>query len=148
MKITSHVILSEFKKQISGFQEGWKTGRLAEMRCSLSSMLSPFRSSNVSGDQKRKFNIETCLYVLLISTLISGTGFCEENKRITAEVDGRPKQYDVIETKRYEIVEVEESPATPDAVKSVAEQAIVDAEKDAVAHLIELCGSVPAVFSP
>ena len=82
-----------------------------------------------------KITSHVILYVLLISTLISGTGFCEENKRITAEVNGRPKQYDVIETKRYEIVEVEESPTTPDAVKSVAEQAIADAEKDAVAHL-------------
>ena len=82
-----------------------------------------------------KITSHVILYVLLISTLISGTGFCEENKRITAEVDGRPKKYDVIETKRYEIVEVEESPVTPDAVKSVAEQAIADAEKDAVAHL-------------
>ena len=63
------------------------------------------------------------------------SGFSEENERITAEVDGRPKKYDVIETKRYEIVEVEDSPTTPEALKSVAEQAVADAEKDAAAHL-------------
>ncbi|RKU23861.1 hypothetical protein C6499_17700 [Candidatus Poribacteria bacterium] len=62
-------------------------------------------------------------------------GFCEENERITVEVNGRPKQYDVIETKRYEIVEVEGSAVTPDALESVAEQAVKDAEKDAVVHL-------------
>ncbi len=62
-------------------------------------------------------------------------GFCEERERISVETDARPKQYDVIETKRYEIVEVEDSPETPEALKSVAEQAIIDAEKDAAAHL-------------
>ena len=62
-------------------------------------------------------------------------GFCEENERVTVEVNGRPKQYGVIETKRYEIVEVEDSVITPDALKSVAEQAVKDAEEDAVAHL-------------
>lgn len=62
-------------------------------------------------------------------------GVCEENERITVEVDGRPKQYDVVETKRYEIVEVEDSAITPDVLNSVAEQAVKDAEKDAAAHL-------------
>ena len=61
-------------------------------------------------------------------------GFCQESERITAEVDGRPKKYDVIETKRYEIIEVKDSPVTPEALKSVAEQAVADAEKDAAAH--------------
>ena len=78
------------------------------------------------------------LYALLITALISGTaslGLCEKQKRITLETNGRPKQYDVIETKRYEIVEVEDSVITPDVLTSVAEQAIADAEKDAVAHL-------------
>lgn len=75
------------------------------------------------------------LYVFLILTLSTGTGFSQENERITAEVDGRPKKYDVIETKRYEIVEVENSPITPAALKSVAEQAVADAEEDAAAHL-------------
>ena len=59
----------------------------------------------------------------------------EVNDRISVQTDGAPKKYDVIETKRYEIIEVEASPNTPAALASVAEQAIKDAEKDAVAHL-------------
>lgn len=85
-----------------------------------------------------KINLRFNLLGLLIIAFIFGSymsGFCVENERITAEVNGRPKQYDVIETKRYEIVEVEDSPITPDALKSVAEQAVADAEKDASAHL-------------
>lgn len=62
------------------------------------------------------------------------SGFCQESERITAEVDGRSKKYDVIETKRYEIIEVKDSPVTTEALKSVAEQAVADAEKDAAAH--------------
>ena len=85
-----------------------------------------------------KINYHFILFGLLIVFLIFGTytlGFCQETDRITVDVNGQPKQYDVIETKRYEIVEVDESPITPDALTSVAEQAITDAEKDAGAHL-------------
>lgn len=85
-----------------------------------------------------KINLRFNLCGLLIIIFIFGSymsGFCQESERITAEVDGRPKKYDVIETKRYEIVEVEDSPVTPAALKSVAEQAVADAEKDAAAHL-------------
>ena len=85
-----------------------------------------------------KINYHIILLGLLILLFIFGTqtsGRCQETKRITADIEGRPKQYDVIETKRYEIVEVNDSPITPDALTSVAEQAIMDAEKDAVAHL-------------
>ena len=85
-----------------------------------------------------KIDFHFILFGILIITFVFGThslGVCEENERIAVEVDGRPKQYDVIETKRYEIVEVEESPVTPDALKSIAEQAVADAEKDAAAHL-------------
>ena len=70
--------------------------------------------------------------------LIFGTqtiGLCQETERITVDANGQPKQYDVIETKRYEIIEVDDSPITPDALTSVAEQAINDAEKDASMHL-------------
>ena len=85
-----------------------------------------------------KINIHFLLFGLLIVLLIYGTqtiGLCQETDRITVDVDGQPKQYDVIETKRYEIVEVDDSPITPDALASVAEQAIADAEKDASMHL-------------
>ena len=83
--------------------------------------------------------MDVSIYVgFLIITFSFGayvSGFPQENERITAEVEGRPKKYDVIETKRYEIVEVEDSPVTPDELKSVAEQAVADAEKDAAVHL-------------
>ena len=85
-----------------------------------------------------KTNFHFSLFGLLIITFIFGIhslGLCEENERITVEVDGRPKQYDVIETKRYEIVEVEDAATTPDALQAVAAQAVKDAEEDAVTHL-------------
>ena len=82
-----------------------------------------------------KISLHFILSALLLIALISGRGFCEGSERITAHVNGRGKTYDVIETKRYEIVEVEDSPLTPNALKSVADQAVADAEKDAGAHL-------------
>ncbi len=85
-----------------------------------------------------KINTHFILFGLLIMLLIFGTqtsGLCQETERITVDVNGQPKQYDVIETKRYEIVAVDDSPITPDALTSVAEQAITDAEKDASRHL-------------
>ena len=85
-----------------------------------------------------KINFHFILFGLLIITFTFGThslGLSKENERITVEVNGRPKQYDVIETKRYEIVEVEDAAITPDALQSVAAQAVKDAEKDAVTHL-------------
>ena len=62
-------------------------------------------------------------------------GFCQDTERITVDVNGNPKQYDVIETKRYELVEVDDSPMTIQGLTSIAEQAITDAEGDATAHL-------------
>ncbi len=85
-----------------------------------------------------KINTHFILFGLLIMLLIFGiqtSGLCQETERITVDVNGQPKQYEVIETKRYEIVEVDDSPITPDALTSVAEQAITDAEKDASRHL-------------
>ena len=75
------------------------------------------------------------LLILLFTFGTQTLGLCQETDRITVDVNGRPKQYDVIETKRYEIVEVEDPAITPEMLTSVAEQAIMDAEKDAAAHL-------------
>lgn len=61
--------------------------------------------------------------------------FSQVKDRISVKADGTQKQYDVIETKRYEIVEVEELGNDLEVLKSVAEQAISDAERDAAAHL-------------
>ena len=85
-----------------------------------------------------KTNFHLNLWVLLTVIFIFGSSFVRvstADERISVKVDGVPKQYDVIETKRYEIVEVEDSPNTPDALQSVAVQAIRDAERDAAAHL-------------
>ena len=63
------------------------------------------------------------------------SGFCDENDQIIVDVDGSKKKYQIIETKQYKIVEVEESPKDREELKSVADQATSDGEKDAVAHL-------------
>ena len=96
-----------------------------------------------------KLNCHFILFVIM--TFIFGThslGFCSENERVTVEVNGRPKQYDVIETKRYEIVEVEDSAITPAELKSIAEQAVSDAEKDATAHLNRVLWFTTGCFLP
>ena len=54
------MLLSNIKKQILGFEDGWKTERLEETLCSLSFQLPNFKPSNSYEDQKRKFNIQTC----------------------------------------------------------------------------------------
>ena len=87
---------------------------------------------------KRKYHFK--LFGIIVAALILSLPTFSlqlraENQRVTVDVDGKPKQYDVIETKRYEIVEVEESVKEAGTLKSVAEQAISDAEKDAAAHL-------------
>ena len=85
-----------------------------------------------------KINTHFMLFGLLIMLLSFGTqtiGFCQETERITVDDEGQPKQYDVIETKRYEIVPVESSPLTIEGLTAIATQAISDAEKDASTHL-------------
>ncbi len=85
-----------------------------------------------------KISFYSILLGVLIIAFIFGKqpfGVCQENERIAVEVNGRPKHYDVIKTKRYEIVEVEDSDITPTELMSIAEQAVHDAEKDAAAHL-------------
>ena len=84
--------------------------------------------------RKNYFNPFAVIVAVLILSLLTFS-LQAENRRITVEVDGKPKQYDVIETKRYEIVEVEEAVKEVETLKSVVEQAISDAEKDASAHL-------------
>ena len=85
-------ILSNIKKQILGFQEGWKKGRVEEQPCLLPSPLPTFQSSNPSEDQKRPFNIQACLIVFfLIPTLLfaaphepspAGGGWLELNPKL------------------------------------------------------------------
>ena len=85
-----------------------------------------------------KINYHFISLGLFIMLFIFGTqtvGLCQDIERVTVDEDGRPKKYDVIETKRYKVIEVEDSPVTQNELTSVAEQAIADAEKDAAAHL-------------
>lgn len=84
--------------------------------------------------RKHQFKLFGVIIAVLILSLPT-FNLRAENKRITVDTDGKPKQYDVIETKRYKIVEVEESPKDATVLQSVAEQAMSDAEKDAAAHL-------------
>lgn len=80
------------------------------------------------------FKISGFLITVLIICLPM-YGFSKGTDEVTVNVDGSKKQYHVIETKQYKIVEVEESPKDIEELKSVAEQAISDGEKDAAAHL-------------
>lgn len=74
--------------------------------------------------------------------------FCDGNDQVIVDVDGAKKKYHVIETKQYKIVEVEESPKSVEEVQSVAEQAIRDGEKDAVAHLNKVFWFSTGCFFP
>ena len=49
--------------------------------------------------------------------------------------DGKPKQYDVIETKQYQLVEVESLKETATQLPTIMAEAIRDAKEDASAHL-------------
>ena len=85
-----------------------------------------------------KTNNQFYISIIIIFAIFFGSnlsGFCQENERITFDNNGQPKRYDVIETKRYEIVEVEDPVVSPKRLESVAEQAVKDAEKDAKDHL-------------
>ena len=85
-----------------------------------------------------KINYHFKLSGFLITVLILSLpmySLSKGNDEVTIDVDGAKKKYHVIETKQYKIVEVEKSPKDIEELKSVAEQAISDGEKDAVAHL-------------
>lgn len=62
-------------------------------------------------------------------------GYSQTIERVTIETQGDPKQYDVIETKQYQVVEVESLKDASAEIPSVMEAAISDAKTDAAAHL-------------
>ncbi|MCG9129758.1 hypothetical protein JT359_19385 [Candidatus Poribacteria bacterium] len=76
--------------------------------------------------------------------------FCDGNDQVIVDVDvdGDKKKYHIIETKQYKIVEVEDSPKSIEQLRSVAEQAIRDGEKDAVAHLNKVFWFSTGCFFP
>lgn len=89
--------------------------------------------------------------ILLMAVLIFGTpaqSFSIGTERRTVEVNGVPKQYDVIETKQYKIIEVQDPTHLADAPMSIEAQAIHDAEKDAAAHLNKTLWFTAGCFFP
>ena len=62
-------------------------------------------------------------------------GYSQTIERVTIETQDDPQQYDVIETKQYQVVEVESLKDASAEIPSVMEAAISDAKTDAAAHL-------------
>ena len=96
-------------------------------------------------------NFRSNLWILLMAALIFSTpilSFSVGNERRTVEVNGVPKQYDVIETKQYKIIEVQDPSNLADAPMSVEAQAIRDAEQDAAAHLNKTLWFTAGCFFP
>ncbi|MDE0636641.1 MAG: hypothetical protein OXI43_12445 [Candidatus Poribacteria bacterium] len=67
-----------------------------------------------------------CLSVLRLSVA---------NDRIHVIEDGKPKQYDVVETKQYQLVEVESLGDAATQLPTIMEEVIRNAKIDAAAHL-------------
>ena len=80
------------------------------------------------------FIISVMLVVLMI-LCVPVLGYSQTIERVTIETQGDPKQYDVIETKQYQVVEVESLKDASAEIPSVMEAAISDAKTDAAAHL-------------
>ena len=98
-----------------------------------------------------KINLHLNLWVLLTVAISFSSPFIhlsEANERRTLTVNGTPKQYDVIETKRYQVVEVESLEDVADTTMSLEEQAISDAERDAVLHLNKTLWFSTGCFMP
>lgn len=83
---------------------------------------------------------------LIFSTPI--LSFSVGNERRTVEVNGVPKQYDVIETKQYKIIEVQDPEDLIDRPMSIEMQAIQDAEQDAAMHLNKTLWFTAGCFFP
>ena len=87
----------------------------------------------------------------LVAALIFGLpmlSLSEVKDQISVKTDDKQKKYEVIETKRYEIVEIEESAESPEDMKSIEEQAVSDAKKDAAAHLNQTLWFSTGCFLP
>lgn len=96
-------------------------------------------------------NFRSNLWIFLMASVIFSTpilSFSVGNERRTVEVNGVPKQYDVIETKQYKIIEVQDPTNLADAPMSVEAQAIHDAEQDAAAHLNKTLWFTAGCFFP
>ena len=98
-----------------------------------------------------KINLHLNLCVLLTIAISFSSPFihlCEANDRRSLIVNGVLKQYDVIETKQYQVVEVESLAGAVDAAMSLEEQAISDAERDASLHLNKVLWFSAGCFAP
>ena len=85
-------------------------------------------------ERKYHFILSVSL-VVLVMFCVPVLGESQDIQRITVDTPDRPKQYDVIETKQYQVVEVESLADTAGQLPSVMGQAISDAKQDAAAHL-------------
>ena len=79
--------------------------------------------------------IISVMFVMFVMLFLPVSGYSQVIERVTIETQDRPKQYDVIETKQYQVVEVEALKDASAEIPSVMEQAISDAKADAAAHL-------------
>ena len=83
---------------------------------------------------KYHFNVPVFLVVFLM-LCVPVLGYSQAIERVTIDTPDGPKQYDILETKQYQVVEVESLTDAPGQLPSVMGQAISDAKSDAAAHL-------------
>lgn len=83
---------------------------------------------------KYHFNVSVFLGVFLM-LCVPVLGSSQTIERVSADIPNRPKQYDVVETKQYQVVEVESLADAAAQLPSITEQAISDAKIDAATHL-------------
>ena len=83
---------------------------------------------------KYHFNVSVFLVVFLM-LCVPALGYSQAIERVTIDTPDDPKQYDVIETKQYQVVEVESLADAPAQLPSVMEQAISDAKSKTLRHI-------------
>lgn len=84
--------------------------------------------------RKYHFNVSVILVAFLMFC-VPVLGESQDIQRVTVDTPERPKQYDVIETKQYQVVEVDPVAEAARQLPSLIEQAISDAKEDAATHL-------------
>ena len=88
------------------------------------------------------------IFVVLVMLCLPGLRLDAANDRIHVMEDGEPKQYDVVETKQYQLVEVESLKDAATQLPTIMEEAIRDAKTDAAAHLNKMLWFSGGFFFP
>ena len=88
------------------------------------------------------------IFVVLVMLCLPVLRLGVANDRIHVMEDGKPKQYDVVETKQYQLVEVESLKDTATQLPTIMEEAIRDAKTDAAAHLNKMMWFSAGFFFP